>query len=105
MKQSRVPFRRMIFVCTNVRDTGESACANAERGKNSGFELVKLLRDEAKKRGLKGKIRIAKSGCMDLCAAGPNVMIFDEKGDYTWYSNVSTDDIPDLVEKYISVIS
>lgn len=102
MKEARVPFKRMIFVCTNVRE-GEESCSNEERGENGGLRLVYLLRDEIKRRGLKGKIRVAKSGCMDLCAKGPNVMVFDGKGEYVWYSGVTTADIPVLIEKHFSL--
>ncbi len=103
MIERKVPYQKTAFVCTNLRD-GEAACGNSNRGENSGFKLVELLRDEVKKRGLKGKIRIAKSGCMDLCGAGPNIMIFDEKGDYTLLSKVTKEDIPQIVQKYISVL-
>ena len=103
MIQGKVPYKRMIFVCINERE-GEAACGNSERGEDSGLNLVKTLRQEVKKRGIKGKIRVAKSGCMDLCGSGPNAMIFDEKGDYTYFSCVSKKDIPALIEKYISVL-
>ncbi len=98
MKESKVPYKKMIFVCTHTRE-GESACSNPERGKNCGMELVELLREEVKKRGLKGKIRVAKSGCMDLCAQGPNIMVFDGKGSYEWHSHVTQEDIPELTAK------
>ena len=101
MIQGKVPYKRMIFVCTNARE-GEQACANAERGEDSGLKLVELLRAEAKKRGLKGKVRVAKSGCMDVCGAGPNIMVFDENGNSVYYSRVSQSDIPALVEKHLS---
>lgn len=79
---------------------GETACSNPERGANAGDNLVGLLRAELKKRGLKGKIRVARSGCMDICARGPNLMVFDENGNAAWYSEVSERDIPQIVEKY-----
>lgn len=99
MKQAPVPYRSMIFVCTHARD-GEAACANADRGEHGGQHLVEILREELKKRGLKGKIRVAKSACMDVCAAGPNIMIFDAKGEYRWCSRVKREDLPELIEKY-----
>ena len=101
MIEKNVPFKRILFVCTNVRE-GEAACGNADRGESCGFNLVEMLREEASRRGLKGKIRVAKSGCMDLCASGPNVMIFDENGGYTVLNKVSKDDIPQIVQKYIT---
>ena len=91
----------MIFVCANVRE-GEAACANPDRGEDSGLNLVEMLRAEVKNRGLKGKVRIAKSGCMDLCGAGPNIMVFDEKGNSVYYSRVSKNDVPALAEKHLS---
>ena len=97
-----MPYKRMIFVCTNQRD-GEAACANSDRGESSGFHLAELLKHEVKKRGLKGKIRVAKSGCMDLCGAGPNIMVFDKQGNSTYLSHVSKDDVPAIVEKYLNL--
>ena len=101
MKENKIPYKKIIFVCTNLRE-GETACSNFERGKNAGEELVKLLREEVKKRGLKGKIRVARSGCMDLCARGPNLMFFDEKGNSEWYSEVNDGDIPALAERFFA---
>lgn len=102
MKEAKVPYKKIIFVCTNVRE-GETACSNPERKKNAGAELVGFLRQELKKRGLKGKIRVARSGCMDLCARGPNLMVFDENGNSAWYSEVRESDLPAIVEKYFQV--
>ncbi|OGR84548.1 MAG: hypothetical protein A2901_08490 [Elusimicrobia bacterium RIFCSPLOWO2_01_FULL_54_10] len=97
-----MPFKRMMFVCTNVREGGEAACGNAERGEACGFKLVEKLREEVKKRGLKGKIRVAKSGCMDLCALGPNIMVFDESGSYTIFNRVAAEDVPGLAERFVA---
>ncbi len=102
MKKSSVPYKRMLFVCTNVREN-ETACGNAERGENTGLKLCEKLRDELKKRGLKGKIRVAKSGCMDFCEAGPNIMIFDGKGEYSWHSGVPQENLPEITEKYLTL--
>lgn len=93
----------MIFVCTHTR-TGESACSNPDRGPNCGLELVEILREEVKKRGLKGKIRVAKSGCMDVCAQGPNIMVFDPQGNSQWYSHVSQEEITTLIEKHFNIL-
>ncbi len=102
MKESRIPFKKMIFVCTNTRVGGEAACANTERGENSGLKLLETLKEELKLKGLKGKIRVARSGCMDICGRGPNIMVFDEKGEYTLYSQVTHSDIPALIKKYFN---
>ncbi len=100
MNERKAPYQKIIFVCTHIRE-GETACSNPERGSDAGFELVEKLREEVKKRGLKGKIRVAKSGCMDVCARGPNIMVFEEDGKSTWINEVSQADLPQIVEKYI----
>ena len=93
MKSIPVPYRRTLFVCTNVReDASRPSC-----GKR-GEAICQALKDEIHKRGLKGKIRAMKSGCHDLCEEGPNVMVFPEG---TVETHVTADDISTLVEKYI----
>lgn len=104
MIEREVPYKRMMFVCTNVRN-GEAACGNPERGDASGFKLVEKLREEVKARGLKGKIRVAKSGCMDLCAQGPNIMVFDENGSYVTLTKVTPEDVPAIVERFIAPLT
>jgi len=96
MKSQPVPYQRMIIVCLNASHDGEDrpVCA---AGKSE--EVLKALKEEVKKRGLKGKVRALKSGCMDLCEKGPNVMIFP---DGILHSGVTPGDIPTLVEKYLS---
>ena len=101
MIEKKVPYQRMLFVCTNAREGGEAACGNAERGENCGFKIVEKLREAVHQRGLKGRIRVAKSGCMDLCARGPNIMVFDEGGSYTVLSQVCREDLPNIVDKFL----
>jgi (2Fe-2S) ferredoxin len=95
MKEQKVPYRRVIYVCTNVREEdGRPAC-----GARGSEAICTALKEEVKKRGLKGKLRTMKSGCMDFCEQGPNVMIFP---DGVWHSAVSLNDVPALVEKYLN---
>lgn len=100
MRESPIPYQKIVFVCTRARPD-KAACANAARGDNSGTVLLEALRGEVEKRGLEGSVRVAQSGCMDLCAAGPNVMIFDGNNAYTWCSGVIHADIPALVDRHL----
>ena len=94
MKNEQVPYKRMIFVCTNVDvKDGRPAC-----GLRGGLDICDALKKEVKSRGLKGKLRALKSGCMDLCEKGPNVMVFPEG---TLHSSVTEMDIPALFRKYL----
>lgn len=92
MEKKPVPYRRTVFVCVHQRSEGRVACANPGRG---GEELAKRLKDEVKKAGLKGKVRVARSGCLDLCEKGPNLFIYP---DGEWLCGVSPDDAPEILK-------
>lgn len=92
MEKKAVPFAKTVFVCTNVRD-GKVACANPGRG---GDGLCASLKDEIKRLGLKDKVRVARSGCLDRCAQGPNLFVYPEG---EWYSGVAQEDIPEILGK------
>lgn len=97
MKSEKSPYERMIFVCQNASHDGDvrPVCANA-----CSESLLKTLKEQVKKRGLKGKVRALKSGCQDLCEKGPNVIVYPE-GEL--YSAVSPQDVPALVEKLLTL--
>ena len=99
METRKVPYQRTIVVCGNVREDGSAACANPSRGEDRGDAILEALKAEAKRLGLKGKIRVARSGCLDLCAKGPNLFIFP---DGVWLSGVTLADVPRLVETYLT---
>jgi (2Fe-2S) ferredoxin len=62
--------------------------------------MVEELKKVAKERNLKGKLRVAKSGCLDLCAFGPNIMIWPEG---IWYMKVTKTDIPEIIDTYLKL--
>jgi (2Fe-2S) ferredoxin len=93
MEKKPVPYRRTIFVCTNARDGGRVACGNPGRG---GLELCESLKNAVKELGLKGKVRVARSGCLDLCEKGPNLFVYPEG---EWRSGVGQQDVPEILKK------
>lgn len=93
MKQGALPFKRVVFVCVNKRDNGEACCSE-----RSSQLILDKLKERVKDLGLSGKVRVSKSGCQDVCARGPNVMIFP---DNIWYSEVSPNDIEDILRAII----
>lgn len=93
MKKKPVPYKKTVFVCTNVREGGRVACGNPGRG---GIELCDALKHAVKEKGLKGKVRVVKSGCLDLCEQGPNAFIYP--GD-EWLSGVTAADVPEILKK------
>lgn len=96
MKKENLPFKKYIFVCVNERDEG--ACC----GPAGGVQIREQLKQLVKDKGLKGTIRVSQSGCMDVCAKGPNVMVFP---DNIWYSGVTQGDIPRILEEILSGLS
>ena len=93
MEKNNVPYERIFFVCTNRRE-GEAVCCS--RG---GSEPIReALKRYVRENKLIGKVRISQSGCMDLCAQGPNIMVFP---DNIWYKNVRLEDLPILIQRYL----
>lgn len=93
MDKKNVPFERTAFVCTNVRSDGRKACANPGAG---GEKICEALKAAVKAAGLKGKVRVARSGCLDLCEKGPNVFLYPGG---EWFSGVSQADVPEILKK------
>ena len=93
MKSAKVPFQKTAFVCTNARDGGRVACGNPGRG---GLELCEALKHGVKKLGLKGKVRVARTGCLDLCEQGPNVFLYP---DGEWLSGLAPEDAEKILKR------
>ncbi|MBT3257402.1 MAG: (2Fe-2S) ferredoxin domain-containing protein [Deltaproteobacteria bacterium] len=85
------PYVSHIFVCTNDRGGKRKSCAD-----NDSPAIRKALKEVVADRGWKGRVRVSQSGCMGLCAKGPNVMIYPQK---IWFSDVSTDDVDLIISK------
>jgi len=92
MQTNNLPFQRIVFVCINERPPGERACC----AHGGSVDLHARLKDMVKQRGLKRYVRVSKSGCMDRCEDGPNVMIFP---DNVWFSNVGEGDLPAILDR------
>lgn len=93
MKNSPVPYERLILVCVNTRPEGESSC-----GARSGAALAEALKAAVGAAGLKGRIRVSRTQCLGLCELGPNVMVFPEG---RLLSGVGPEDVPKIVEEFV----
>ncbi len=90
MEQGPLPFRRMVFVCVNQRENGEACCAG--RGSQA---ILEALKARVSALGLARLVRVSRSGCQDVCAKGPSVMIFP---DAVWYYGVTGADVERIIE-------
>ena len=94
MEENNIPFEKQIFVCTNVNQDSKH-CGND----GTGEAIFREMRRVAKERGLHPRIRVAQAKCLGQCALGPNIMVYP---DNTWYQGVSMDDVPSLINKYLT---
>lgn len=93
MKKSMTPYLCHIFVCTNVRENNPE---NPGCGTKGGQEFKDLLKKTVNARGWKGKVRVSTSGCLGLCAEGPNVLLHPQG---VWFSGVSVSDIETILDE------
>jgi (2Fe-2S) ferredoxin len=91
------PFVRTIYICCNERDPGETACANRGSAK-----LQETLKKHVKDNGLKGKVRVMRSSCMDICSRGPNLCVQPEN---VWYENLEEKDLDEIIRTWINPLS
>ena len=89
MEISKPHFSKYIIVCENLREKGD-CCGPA------GGRLRQALKDLVKEKGLAGNIRVSRSGCLDVCSEGPNVLLMP---DNVWFKRVGINDIEAIVEK------
>lgn len=95
MEKKKVPYVKTLFVCTHVREGGRVACANPGRG---GAELCAALKEAVKKAGLKGKVRVARSGCLDLCEQGPNAFLYPSG---EWLCGLKPEDASEIARRLV----
>jgi (2Fe-2S) ferredoxin len=88
-------FERHIFICTNQRSADDARGCCSARGAESVVEAFKV---ELVRRGLKGRLRANKAGCLDNCARGVSVVIYP---DGVWYGGVTAQDVPEIVERHL----
>ncbi|MES2560360.1 MAG: (2Fe-2S) ferredoxin domain-containing protein [Bacteroidota bacterium] len=86
-------FEKHIFICANQKAEGKACC-----GVENGMALVEKFREVLAEKGLKGKVRAQRSGCLDACTKGPALVIYP---DGTYYGAVTPDDVERIVNEHI----
>jgi (2Fe-2S) ferredoxin len=90
MKISKTQYEKYILVCENQRTDGSKCCGN------QGAAIRELLKQTIKERGLAQKIRVSKSGCLDLCGQGPSVLLTP---DLCWFQEVTPNDVERIIQQ------
>ncbi|MEW6621844.1 MAG: NADH-quinone oxidoreductase subunit NuoF [Bacillota bacterium] len=79
-------FRAHILICSGT------GCHSFGSG-----SIKEVFKKELEKRGLDKEIKVVDTGCMGLCAYGPNVVVYPEG---VLYCTVKVEDIQELVEEH-----
>ncbi|MBI3097163.1 MAG: (2Fe-2S) ferredoxin domain-containing protein [Planctomycetes bacterium] len=88
-------FERHVFVCVNERPGDDPrGCCSAK----DSAAVLDRLKGETHRRGLKGKVRINKAGCLDQCALGVSIVVYPEG---VWYGRVTVADVDEIIEKHL----
>ena len=95
-RENVAPYACHVFVCTNDRKGERKSCADG-----NSQQVRKALKQEVSSRGWKKYVRVSQSGCLGLCAKGPNVIIYPQK---IWFSEVSPEDVPLITEKLEQIL-
>lgn len=88
-------FERHIFVCINERAADHPRGSCKRRG---GDKVRDLFKRELTARGIKSAVRANNAGCLDQCELGVTVVVYPEQ---VWYGHVTTDDVPEIIERHI----
>lgn len=88
-------FERHIFICTNQRPPDHPKGCCAAKG---SLALAEKFKEELHKRGLKGRMRANKAGCLDLCEFGPTVVVYPEG---VWYQKVTLQDVGEIIDSHL----
>ncbi|HMA21599.1 MAG TPA: (2Fe-2S) ferredoxin domain-containing protein [Gemmatimonadaceae bacterium] len=81
-------YRHHVFVCTSGK-----TCPL-----DGSLHVHAVLKKLVAQAGLKGKVRINHSGCMNQCGHGPMVVVYP---DDIWYAHVDEDGATRIVEDHL----
>ncbi len=88
-------YRLHVFMCTNLRQDGESCCAKAGAETLRAYAKKKL---RAMGEAGVGRCRINSAGCLDRCSEGPVMVIYPEG---IWYTYQNEADIDEILQKQV----
>lgn len=79
--------RSHVLVC------GGTGCTSSGSGK-----VIEAMEKEIAAKGLQDEIKVVRTGCFGLCAAGPIMIIYPEGA---FYGGVTVNDVPEIVEEHL----
>jgi len=89
-------YEHHVFVCLNERDEGDARGCCAHVG---SADVHRWFKAEGKARDWKGRIRVNRAGCLDVCEFGPAVVVYPEG---VWYSPRSEEEVRRICDEHLS---
>ena len=86
-------YQKHVFICTNQKDAPKKCC-----GEVHGTALVEAFKLAMKERELLPTMRAQRTGCLDMCAKGPAIVVYPEG---IFYGNVQLSDVEEIVESHL----
>lgn len=86
-------YRKHVFICTNQKEAPKKSCGEAH-----GMALVDAFKAALKTRNLHIELRAQRTGCLDVCAFGPSLVVYPEG---IFYGNVQLSDVDEIVESHL----
>lgn len=83
-------WEKHVFVCTSGK-----YCPGVD---GDGLGVHAALKQQVAAAGLKGRVRVNHSGCMDQCGHGPMVVVYPET---VWYAGVRPEDVAEIVREHL----
>lgn len=62
------------------------------------MELVKAFKKSMKEKGLQGRMRVQRSGCLDACDFGPSMVVYPEG---VFYGGVQPEDVEQIIHEHL----
>jgi (2Fe-2S) ferredoxin len=86
---------RHVFICCNERPSNDPRGCCMARG---GDDVRDAFKRELAQRGLRGRMRATRCGCLDHCETGVTVVVYPEQ---VWYAHVTAEDVPEIIERHL----
>ena len=96
MNRTNSPYVCHILVCVNDRHGERPSCSDG-----MSPEIRDHLKEQVEKRGWKPRVRVSQSGCLGLCAKGPNVLLYPQGVCFSGVTLADADEILDKVGEFL----
>jgi predicted metal-binding protein len=96
----KTPYKHLVLLCTNVRPPGSE---KPSCGHHDATELRAWLKKQLKAHGVWGKgVRVATTGCLDLCPAQGVILSFD--GGDSLVHACANDDRDEILARILAMV-